>query len=116
MRVTIIAAGSRGDVQPYVALGRGLRAAGHDVTVATHETFREFVTAHGLGFATLAGDPRAMVAAADRWIASGRNRDILPVVGDLFRRGRFGRNDCNLISVPSLGDKTRPNFPRYRRD
>jgi sterol 3beta-glucosyltransferase len=88
MRVTIIAAGSRGDVQPYVALGRGLRAAGHEVTVATHETFREFVTAHGLGFATLAGDPRAMVAAADRWIASGRNRDILPVVGDLFRRVR----------------------------
>jgi sterol 3beta-glucosyltransferase len=86
MRVTIIGAGSRGDVQPYVALGRGLRVAGHDVTVATHETFRDFVTGHGLAFAPVAGDPRAMVAAADRWIASGRNRHVLPVARDLLRR------------------------------
>jgi sterol 3beta-glucosyltransferase len=88
MRVTIIAAGSRGDVQPYVALGLGLRAAGHEVLVATHETFREFVTEHGLGYAALAGDPRAMVAAADRWLASGRNRDVLPVARNLFRQVR----------------------------
>ncbi|MFI5249285.1 MAG: glycosyltransferase [Gemmatimonadales bacterium] len=88
MRVTIIGAGSRGDVQPYVALGRGLRAAGHEVTLATHETFREFVTGHGLAFAPVAGDPRAMVAAADRWIASGRNRHVLPVARDLLRRVR----------------------------
>ena len=86
MRVTIIGVGSRGDVQPYVALGRGLRAAGHDVTVATHETFREFVTGHGLAFAPVTGDPRGMVAAADRWIASGRYRHVLPVARDLFRR------------------------------
>jgi UDP:flavonoid glycosyltransferase YjiC (YdhE family) len=88
MRVTIIGVGSRGDVQPYVALGRGLRRAGHEVTVATHETFREFVTGHGLAFAPVAGDPRAMVAAADRWIASGRNRHALPVARELLRRVR----------------------------
>jgi sterol 3beta-glucosyltransferase len=35
MRATIIAIGSRGEVHPYVALGNGLRAAGHDVTLAT---------------------------------------------------------------------------------
>jgi sterol 3beta-glucosyltransferase len=29
MRIVIIAPGSRGDVQPYVALGAGLEAAGH---------------------------------------------------------------------------------------
>jgi sterol 3beta-glucosyltransferase len=88
MRVTLTAVGSRGDVQPYVALGLGLHAAGHEVVVATHETFREFVTEHGLGYATLAGDPRAMVAAADRWLASGRNRDVLPVARNLFRQVR----------------------------
>jgi len=36
MNVAILTLGSRGDVQPYVALGRGLAAAGHEVTVATH--------------------------------------------------------------------------------
>jgi len=58
MRITIFTIGTRGDVQPYVALGRGLRAAGHEVVVATHEPFRAFVTEHGLGFHPVTGDVR----------------------------------------------------------
>src|SRR5688572_11187406 len=54
MRVVIFAIGTRGDVQPYVALGRGLKEAGHEVVVATHEPFRGFVTQHGLGFRPIA--------------------------------------------------------------
>jgi sterol 3beta-glucosyltransferase len=37
--ITIVAAGSRGDVQPYVALGRGLRQAGYDVRLLATENF-----------------------------------------------------------------------------
>ena len=85
MRVTIIAVGSRGDVQPYVARGLGLVAAGHAVTLATHETFRDFVTSHGLHFAPMAGDPRAVLALADRWLATGRNRHALPIAREMFR-------------------------------
>src|ERR687889_2544607 len=87
MRVTITTGGSRGDVQPYVALGLGLRRAGHEVRLATHETFRDFVTGHGLAFEALAGDPRAILrgAAADAWLASGRNRNMLGFVRE-FRR------------------------------
>ena len=33
MNILILTIGTRGDVQPYVALGKGLRAAGHDVTI-----------------------------------------------------------------------------------
>lgn len=51
MRVLILTAGSRGDVQPFVALGRGLRDAGYAVTMCTAETFRPFVTANGLHYA-----------------------------------------------------------------
>ena len=29
MRITILTVGTRGDVQPYIALGLGLQAAGH---------------------------------------------------------------------------------------
>ena len=61
VRLTLFTVGSRGDVQPYVALGRGLQAAGLDVTVATHEPFRHFVESRGLGFAPLPGDPRAIL-------------------------------------------------------
>ena len=41
MKFTIIALGSRGDVQPYIALGAGFKKSGHDVRVATHELFRD---------------------------------------------------------------------------
>ena len=65
MRTTIFTVGSRGDVQPYVALGMALRDRGLDVSVATHEPFREFVTAQGLGFEPLPGDPRELLATEE---------------------------------------------------
>ncbi len=54
MRVTILTVGSRGDVQPCLALGVGLERAGHHVRVATHPKFEPLVGRAGLGFATLA--------------------------------------------------------------
>lgn len=50
MRIAIIAMGSRGDIQPYVALGRGLKAAGHSVRLLTHENYEGLVRSYGLEF------------------------------------------------------------------
>jgi sterol 3beta-glucosyltransferase len=58
MKIAIVALGSRGDVQPYVALGRGLRAAGYDVCIVTHAIFEKFVTDAGLGFALVRLNPQ----------------------------------------------------------
>lgn len=49
MRVLVTAFGTRGDVQPYVALGGALRARGHEVTLAVPEGFRELVEGVGVG-------------------------------------------------------------------
>lgn len=75
MRITILTLGSRGDVQPYVALGLGFRAAGHRVRVATHGEFESFIRARGLDFAPLAGDPRAILETPDgqQLLSSGGN-------------------------------------------
>jgi UDP:flavonoid glycosyltransferase YjiC (YdhE family) len=54
VRITLIAVGSRGDVQPYVALGIGLREAGHEVRLATHPRFEALVRGRGLELAPLA--------------------------------------------------------------
>ncbi len=55
MRVTIIAIGSRGDVQPCVALGMGLQSAGHEIRLATHSSFRVARSqVSGLDFASVA--------------------------------------------------------------
>lgn len=57
MNITLLTYGSRGDVQPFVALALGLQKAGHTPTVAAPHRFADFVTQYGLRFAPLAGDP-----------------------------------------------------------
>lgn len=50
MNISILTLGSRGDVQPYVALGKGLLKRGHKVTICTGKTFENFVVEHGIEF------------------------------------------------------------------
>ena len=50
MRIAIIAPGSRGDVEPYLALGKGLKQAGHVVRLVTHQNFEGFVNSYGVEF------------------------------------------------------------------
>jgi sterol 3beta-glucosyltransferase len=75
MQLTLVTVGSRGDVQPFVALGQSLQAAGYGVRVATHEHFAPFVREHGLAFAPLSGDPLAILQSAEGqlWVESGEN-------------------------------------------
>jgi sterol 3beta-glucosyltransferase len=75
LRIVIPVTGSRGDVQPYVALGKGFQAAGHEVRVATHLDFAPLVRDHGLEFFAVAGDSRGLHSGevARRMNASGRN-------------------------------------------
>ena len=46
----IVAPGSRGNVEPYIALGKGLKKAGHVVRLLTHRNFEMLVNSHGLEF------------------------------------------------------------------
>nr|QOU09217.1 glycosyltransferase [Streptomyces sp.] len=62
MQVSLVVTGSRGDVQPFIALGRALEARGHTVTLATHEDFEGLVGEAGLDFAALPGSPRDFLA------------------------------------------------------
>ncbi|HYO87385.1 MAG TPA: glycosyltransferase [Candidatus Limnocylindrales bacterium] len=72
-RITILALGSRGDVQPLVALGHALQVNGHAVRVATFESFRELVTGTGLGFHPVPGDARGLVEMASSGGMTSRN-------------------------------------------
>lgn len=73
MRVAIHTLGTRGDVQPYLALALGLQAAGHDVQLAAPSQFEAFVGIHGVRFAHLPGEfldlmetPEAMAAMSGK--------------------------------------------------
>ncbi|KAK3708966.1 Sterol 3-beta-glucosyltransferase [Vermiconidia calcicola] len=61
LRITCLTIGSRGDVQPYIALCKGLKAHGHHVKIATHTQFEGWVTKHGIEFANVEGDPHELM-------------------------------------------------------
>jgi sterol 3beta-glucosyltransferase len=48
--ILIATFGTRGDIQPFIALGKGLEAAGYDVAVCTSEGYKAFVEEHGLRY------------------------------------------------------------------
>jgi hypothetical protein len=62
LNIVIQVVGSRGDVQPFIALGNQLKKHGHRVRIATHDTFAEFVTSSDLEFYPIGGDPTELMA------------------------------------------------------
>ena len=62
MSIVIMIVGSRGDVQPYLALAKKLLEHGHRVRLATHETFRSFVKEAGVEFFSIGGDPKDLMS------------------------------------------------------
>lgn len=56
MLISLLAGGSRGDTQPYIALGAALQQAGHRARIVTHQAFEPFVRQFGLDYAPLHGD------------------------------------------------------------
>jgi sterol 3beta-glucosyltransferase len=75
MHITILAAGSRGDIQPYLALGLGLQVAGQRVRFAAFRNFASLVEPYGLEFAPVDADFQAIMGGADGqgMVASGSN-------------------------------------------
>jgi sterol 3beta-glucosyltransferase len=63
MHITIFAAGSRGDVQPCIVLGRELQRAGFNILLAAPENFAGFIQEHGLCFHPLRGDVQQIMAS-----------------------------------------------------
>jgi UDP:flavonoid glycosyltransferase YjiC (YdhE family) len=61
VRIIIIAPGSRGDVQPYIALGKGLKNAGHFIRFVSHKNFESLVTLYGLEFWSVDSDVKGIV-------------------------------------------------------
>lgn len=61
MHFVCLTIGSRGDVQPYIALGQTLLREGHGVTIVTHEEYKEWVEGWGIKHRTAGGDPGALM-------------------------------------------------------
>ncbi|KAF4950018.1 hypothetical protein FGADI_8464 [Fusarium gaditjirri] len=84
LNVVIQVVGSRGDVQPFIALGVALQRYGHRVRLATHDTFSDFVRSSGLEFYPVGGDPEDLMAYMVK------NPGLIPSMESL-RGGDIGR-------------------------
>ncbi len=62
MKITLFAAGSRGDIQPCLALCRGLQQAGYHVRLAAPQDFADFIQQHQVEFYPLRGDVQQIMA------------------------------------------------------
>lgn len=114
MRLTIFALGSRGDVQPYIALGVGLQAAGHHVRIATHDVFASLLAEYDLEYFPMGGDPRAMLETktAHVMLAAGGNplrflRNFSKLTEPFFeiflREGLRAAQDVDAVVLSGVG-------------
>ncbi|CAO1620144.1 unnamed protein product [Parajaminaea phylloscopi] len=61
LHFTLLTIGSRGDVQPYLSLAKGLKAEGHQVRIATHAEFGPWIEQHDIEFREIGGDPAELM-------------------------------------------------------
>ncbi|KAI8330366.1 hypothetical protein BC941DRAFT_518250 [Chlamydoabsidia padenii] len=61
LHFTCITIGTRGDVQPYIALCKALLKDGHKCRIATHEEFKDWIEEHGIEFRCIGGDPSELM-------------------------------------------------------
>ena len=137
MKITILTYGSRGDVQPFLALAIGLQKAGHRVKLAAPHYFADFVNAYDIPFVPLAGDPKII---SQRLNNAGRNPlcmvhamgdYIFSIAGQVARQAFTACDDADLIvhsflfttgghsmarklSIPDVSVQTFPIFAHTR--
>ena len=83
MRITILALGTRGDVEPYLALGLGLQASGYQVCMAVPTNFDSVVQQHGLGYRPLGIDMPDLIRSDIGQLALGSDHRYLRFLGYL---------------------------------
>ena len=91
LNVVIQVVGSRGDVQPFVALGNELQRHGHRVRLATHGVFEQFVLQAGLEFFPIGGDPAQLMAVCTLCLRSLSLLTFMSVYGQ--KSGLDSRNE-----------------------
>ncbi|PON43498.1 UDP-glucuronosyl/UDP-glucosyltransferase [Parasponia andersonii] len=72
LKIAILVVGTRGDVQPFLAMAKRLQEFGHHVRLATHANFSTFVKSAGIDFYPLGGDPRVLAGYM------ARNKGLIP--------------------------------------
>ncbi|MCJ1282751.1 hypothetical protein MMC26_002076 [Xylographa opegraphella] len=94
LNIVIMVIGSRGDIQPFLRLGKILKEEhGHRVRIATHPAFKKFVEQDsGLEFFSVGGDPAEIMAFMVK------NPGLIPKT-ETLRSGEIGRRRDSMYEM-----------------
>ena len=84
MRIAIIALGTRGDVQPYIALGKGLIKAGHTVRLVASQDFETLSKSHGLEFWSIRGNSQESIEGTE-WREASEKGNLIVITSQLIK-------------------------------
>jgi len=113
MHVTLTTAGSRGDVQPYIALGKALIKHGHDVLLLAPDNFSSLADYHGVPFKPMVANFEDLLQtrAGKRLMNSGTNlvraataiRDMIEPIVEQFPQDMMEATADTDIVVTQAG-------------
>lgn len=94
LNIVIIVIGSRGDIQPFIKIGKILQDDyGHRIRVATHPAFKKFVEQDlGLEFFSIGGNPSELMAFMVK------NPGLIPSL-DTVKAGEIGRRRTAMFEM-----------------
>ncbi len=102
--IAIVTGGSRGDVQPYIALGKGLKDAGHPVKLIASQDFETLVTDAGLAFCST-GFSVESVLQSDAWRTVTERGNFLRILAKMQQEMKnYARHLAEIM--PGLLDGT----------
>lgn len=95
--ISIVASGTRGDVQPYVALGKGLKEAGYNVRLLSSENFETLVREAGVEFYST-GESIEAIIQSDEWHKTLESSNFLKILAQMQRElKRYARTLAQRI-------------------
>lgn len=94
LNIAVHIVGSRGDVQPFIAIGQVLSKApyNHRVRICTHPVFKSFVEENGLEFFSIGGDPATLMAYMVK------NPGLMPGMESL-KAGDVGKRRADIAEI-----------------
>lgn len=104
MHITILALGSRGDVIPYITLGKALISAGHQLRLVSFENFEPLATSQGLSFFPIRGDMQHILTGSGGQALAESGHNPLRMAWSAFRLfGVMAAGIAQDLSAPELG-------------
>jgi len=88
MKIIILTSGSRGDVQPYIALAKGIQNKGYNVKLVANSNFKDFVEDNNIKFCPVNLDIKELVESEEgiKLIESRNVVNFLLKFLDLFKK------------------------------